>query len=89
VWQPGQDGPKAISRLHSHDESEIGEMNVGASVLMICSEQDADTVRNFEDGVALLLKTSTWTALREALLSQRSLTIEATDDWRVDLVCGL
>jgi len=64
VWQPGQRGPEAISPPGSK-----GETVAGCFVAFI-PDQDADEVRVFEDGFALMIRNDTWANIRRAIDQQ-------------------
>jgi hypothetical protein len=73
VWEPGQSEPTAISPPDSDGA------RVSACFLLIVPEQGDDHVKLVEDGVALLLTSSIWASVRQALLSGRSNRIQPSD----------
>jgi hypothetical protein len=74
VWEPGQAGATAITPPNS-DGSRLS----GCFVVFI-PEATENGGRLLEDGFALMLTSSSWTALRQALLRGETIAIPGTND---------
>lgn len=75
VWDPDQPGgPKAITPPDSD-----GSRLCGCFALFVPAQEE-DEIRLFEDGISLLVTTRSWTAVRKALMKERTLTVSAGGD---------
>jgi hypothetical protein len=74
IWEPDQAGPAAITRPESD-----GSRLCGCFILFV-PEQTGDGGRLLEDGFAIMLTTSSWIAVRQALMQAEAITVPAMSD---------
>lgn len=79
VWKPGQTGPEAIAPPDSD-----GSRLCGCFVLLV-GEQSKNEMRVTEDGYGLLLTTSSWTAIRDALLRRQEADVRLEDSMHLSV----
>jgi hypothetical protein len=74
VWETGQTGPAAITPPGSDGSC------VSGCFAVFVPQQAADRGQVVEDGFAMLLTTSSWTAIRQALTQGQAIVVPAKSD---------